>query len=71
MQIPAATLYPASAGNRCPAWVDTTSTVALSALAIADRDRSAVWRAGAYRPAAARALAEFAAGYFRTWRGDA
>jgi hypothetical protein len=28
------------------------------------------WRADAYRPAAARALAEFAADYFRTWRGD-
>ena len=35
------------------------------------RTLSLVWRAGAYRPAAARALAEFAAGYFRTWRGDA
>ena len=35
MQIPAATLYPSSAGNRCPAGVDSTSTVALSALAMA------------------------------------
>ena len=35
MQIPAATLYPPSAGNRCPAGVDSTSTVALSALAMA------------------------------------
>ncbi|MGH3176535.1 MAG: LysR family transcriptional regulator [Streptosporangiaceae bacterium] len=35
------------------------------------RTLSLVWRADAYRPAAARALAEFAAGYFRTWRGDA
>jgi hypothetical protein len=31
---------------------------------------SLVWRADAYRPAAARALTEFAAGYFRTWRGE-
>jgi DNA-binding transcriptional LysR family regulator len=35
------------------------------------RTLSLVWRADAYRPAAARALSEFAAGYFRTWRGDA
>jgi DNA-binding transcriptional LysR family regulator len=35
------------------------------------RTLSLVWRAGAYRPAAARALTEFAAGYFRTWRGGA
>ena len=35
------------------------------------RTLSLVWRADAYRPAAARALAEFAVGYFRTWRGDA
>jgi DNA-binding transcriptional LysR family regulator len=35
------------------------------------RTLSLVWRADAYRPAATRALAEFAAGYFRTWRGDA
>ena len=35
------------------------------------RTLSLVWRADAYRPAAARALAEFAAGYFRTGRGDA
>src|SRR6266702_2854209 len=35
------------------------------------RTLSLVWRAGAYQPAAARALTEFAAGYFRTWRGDA
>jgi DNA-binding transcriptional LysR family regulator len=35
------------------------------------RTLSLVWRADAYRPAAALALAEFAAGYFRTWRGDA
>jgi DNA-binding transcriptional LysR family regulator len=35
------------------------------------RTLSLVWRADAYRPAAARALADFAAGYFRTWRGDA
>jgi DNA-binding transcriptional LysR family regulator len=35
------------------------------------RTLSLVWRAGAYRPAAARALAGFAAGYFRTWRGGA
>jgi DNA-binding transcriptional LysR family regulator len=35
------------------------------------RTLSLVWRAGAYRPAAARALTEFAAGYFRSWRGDA
>ena len=35
------------------------------------RTLSLVWRADAYQPAAARALVEFAAGYFRTWRGDA
>ena len=35
------------------------------------RTLSLVWRTDAYRPAAARALTEFAAGYFRTWRGDA
>jgi DNA-binding transcriptional LysR family regulator len=35
------------------------------------RTLSLVWRADAYQPAAARALADFAAGYFRTWRGDA
>jgi DNA-binding transcriptional LysR family regulator len=35
------------------------------------RTLSLVRRADAYQPAAARALAEFAAGYFRTWRGDA
>ena len=35
------------------------------------RTLSLVWRADAYRPAAARALADFATGYFRTWRGDA
>jgi hypothetical protein len=35
------------------------------------RTLSLVWRADAYRPAAALALAEFAGGYFRTWRGDA
>ena len=35
------------------------------------RTLSLVWRADAYRTAAARALTEFAAGYFRTWRGDA
>jgi DNA-binding transcriptional LysR family regulator len=34
------------------------------------RTLSLVWRADAYRPAAARALTEFAAGYFRTWRGE-
>jgi DNA-binding transcriptional LysR family regulator len=34
------------------------------------RTLSLVWRADAYQPAAARALTEFAAGYFRTWRGD-
>jgi DNA-binding transcriptional LysR family regulator len=34
------------------------------------RTLSLVWRTDAYRPAAARALTEFAAGYFRTWRGD-
>jgi DNA-binding transcriptional LysR family regulator len=34
------------------------------------RTLSLVWRADAYRPAAARALTDFAAGYFRTWRGD-
>ena len=35
------------------------------------RTLSLVWRADAYLSAAARALAEFAPGYFRTWRGDA
>ena len=35
------------------------------------RTLSLVWRADAYRPAATRALTDFAAGYFRTWRGDA
>jgi DNA-binding transcriptional LysR family regulator len=35
------------------------------------RTLSLVWRADAYRPAAARALTEFAIGYFRSWRGDA
>ena len=35
------------------------------------RTLSLVWRTDAYRPAAARVLTEFAAGYFRTWRGDA
>ena len=35
------------------------------------RTLSLVWRADAYRPAAARALTEFAAVHFRTWRGDA
>ena len=35
------------------------------------RTLSLVWRADAYRPAAARALTEFAIGYFRTWSGDA
>ena len=35
------------------------------------RTLSLVWRADAYQSAAARALAEFAVGYFRTWRGDA
>ena len=34
------------------------------------RTLSLVWRTDAYRPAAARALTDFAAGYFRTWRGD-
>ena len=34
------------------------------------RTLSLVWRADAYLPAAARALADFAAGYFRTWHGD-
>jgi DNA-binding transcriptional LysR family regulator len=34
------------------------------------RTLSLVCRADAYRPAAARALTDFAAGYFRTWRGD-
>jgi DNA-binding transcriptional LysR family regulator len=34
------------------------------------RTLSLVWRAGAYQPAAALALTEFAAGYFRTWTGD-
>lgn len=34
------------------------------------RTLSLAWRADAYRPAAARALTDFAAGYFRTWRGD-
>jgi DNA-binding transcriptional LysR family regulator len=35
------------------------------------RTLSLVWRADAYRPTVARALTEFAAGYFRSWRGDA
>ncbi len=35
------------------------------------RTLSLVWRADAYLPAAARALAEFAAGYFRAWPGEA
>jgi len=35
------------------------------------RTLSLVWQADAYQPAAARALTEFAAGYFRTWHGDA
>jgi DNA-binding transcriptional LysR family regulator len=35
------------------------------------RTLSLVWRADAYQPATARAVTEFAAGYFRTWRGDA
>jgi DNA-binding transcriptional LysR family regulator len=35
------------------------------------RTLSLVWRADSYLSAAARALAEFAVGYFRTWRGDA
>ncbi len=34
------------------------------------RTLSLVWRADAYLSASARALAEFAVGYFRTWRGD-
>ena len=34
------------------------------------RTLSLVWRADAYLSAAARALTEFAPGYFRTWRGD-
>lgn len=34
------------------------------------RTLSLVWRADAYQPAAARALTDFAASYFRTWRGD-
>src|SRR5437773_7934175 len=34
------------------------------------RTLSLIWRADAYRPAAARALTEFAAGYFRGWSGD-
>jgi len=34
------------------------------------RTLSLVWRADAYQPAAARALVEFAAGYFRAWRGE-
>jgi len=34
------------------------------------RTLSLVWRDDAYLPAAARALSEFAVGYFRTWRGD-
>jgi len=34
------------------------------------RTLSLVWRADAYQPAAARALVEFAAAYFRTWRGE-
>ena len=35
------------------------------------RTLSLVWRADAYLSAAARALTEFAPGYFLTWRGDA
>ena len=35
------------------------------------RTLSLAWRTDAYQPAAARALTEFAAGFFRTWRGDA
>jgi DNA-binding transcriptional LysR family regulator len=35
------------------------------------RTLSLVWRADAYLSAAARALTEFAQGYFLTWRGDA
>jgi DNA-binding transcriptional LysR family regulator len=34
------------------------------------RTLSLVWRADAYRSAAARALTEFAPGYFLTWRGE-
>jgi DNA-binding transcriptional LysR family regulator len=34
------------------------------------RTLSLVWRADAYQPAAARALTEFAVGYFRAWRGE-
>jgi len=34
------------------------------------RTLSLVWRTDAYRPAAARALTDFAAGYFRTWTGE-
>jgi DNA-binding transcriptional LysR family regulator len=35
------------------------------------RTLSLVWRTDAYLSAAARALAEFAPGYFRTWHGGA
>jgi DNA-binding transcriptional LysR family regulator len=35
------------------------------------RTLSLAWRTDAYQPAAARALTDFAAGFFRTWRGDA
>ena len=35
------------------------------------RTLSLVWRADAYLSVAARALAEFAVGYFRSWPGDA
>jgi hypothetical protein len=35
------------------------------------RTLSVLWRADAYLLAAARALTEFAVGYFQTWRGDA
>ena len=34
------------------------------------RTLSLVWRADAYLPTAAWALADFAVGYFRTWHGD-
>jgi DNA-binding transcriptional LysR family regulator len=34
------------------------------------RTLSLVWRADAYQSAAARALVEFAVGYFRTWHGE-
>jgi DNA-binding transcriptional LysR family regulator len=34
------------------------------------RTLSLVWRVDAYLSAAARALTEFAAGHFLTWRGD-